>query len=58
MEKDAYENITIDSLQRIDHSLDASADYLRGIERWLLVIAVCATICLLITIYVLFKAIP
>ena len=57
MEKDTYENITIESLQRIDHSLDVSADYLRGIERWLFVIAVCTTICLLITIYALFKAI-
>ena len=50
MEKDNYENITIDSLQRVDHSLDVSADYLRGIERWLLIIAICAVVNLLIII--------
>ena len=50
MEKDSYENLSIDSIQRIDCSLDVSADYLRGIERWLLIIAICVVVNLLIII--------
>ena len=45
------------SLWRIDENTNAMSDYLRGIERWLFIIALCAVIAIVNMFYMEYKII-